>query len=497
MTLSHEEILRSAVPGSDVPQLIKLPSLQERPWKWWQGAGDRWAVYPVSGSRLGDSVVESVKLLRRTKIHPLLVIRTNEELAATASRYHEIACHIACPIAGEGSLIPPMELHDRAGRGVTQSTRIPVDLLEELAGSTSLPKDIRTPIKALLRTYKAFPPAGPGDEIEHAALLEFMKRLLCRMGFRTTGNNAPELICKLEKAGWGGDRDHFFHSFQNLFFGLFALESLPDEFTRFRTRAKLEWAISPFFTWCLAALWHDVGYGVAQLEEVHESLLGPDIAEATAETGRIAFLKTPTAKQGMIGICTLLARLLAPEKAKTGWMTPKKWPTRSPKVQAVRNAFENSVMDRGHGAPSALHLYVDFMPAVFRLAQDKQDMLTQIVLMASASLPLHDNNFRDHLRTFYGDFSIQSAVLPFAALLSYVDSIQDDRRDLGGIKGEVNFLRKILVEPPATVKADVDKLSLSTESMLWKAVEARDVFAHLLQDPAGLYFKYPEWMVPA
>jgi hypothetical protein len=79
------------------------------------------------------------------------------------------------------------------------------------------------------------------------------------MGFRTTGNNAPDLIHRLEKAGWGGRRDHFFHSFQNMFFGLFALDKLPVEFTRFRDLAKLGWDISPFFTWCLAALWHDVG----------------------------------------------------------------------------------------------------------------------------------------------------------------------------------------------------------------------------------------------
>ena len=118
-----------------------------------------------------------------------------------------------------------------------------------------------------------------------------------------------------------------------------------------------------------------------------QSILGPEVADDSAGSTRTTFLKSPTSEQGMIGTCTLLARLLAPERARTGWMMPTRWPTRSPKVQDVRKAFENSVMDKGHGASSALHLYSDFIPAVRRLAQDKQDLLTQTVLMAAASLP--------------------------------------------------------------------------------------------------------------
>jgi hypothetical protein len=84
--------------------------------------------------------------------------------------------------------------------------------------------------------------------------------------------------------------------------------------------------------------------------------------------------------------------------------------------------------------------------------------------------------------------------MPFAALLAFVDSIQDDRRDLEGLKEEVRFLERILVKKPATVTAKVNMRSLPPQSLLWKAVEARDVLAHLSQDPASLYFKYPDWV---
>ena len=84
--------------------------------------------------------------------------------------------------------------------------------------------------------------------------------------------------------------------------------------------------------------------------------------------------------------------------------------------------------------------------------------------------------------------------MPFAALLAFVDSIQDDRRDLESVKEEVRFLERILVLEPATVTAEVNVHALPTQSLLWKAVEARDVLAHLSQDPASLYFKYPDWM---
>jgi hypothetical protein len=175
-------------------------------------------------------------------------------------------------------------------------------------------------------------------------------------------------------------------------------------------------------------------------------------------------------------------------------MAPDQWPKRNSTVTAIRNAFEESVMDHGHGAPSALRLYRDFVPAARRLGVARQDIVTQLVQLACASLPFHDANFRDHLRQSLGPFVLGTTIMPFAALLAFIDSIQDDRRDLDGVKEEVRFLQRILVLEPATVSAEVNTQYLPEQSVLWKVVEARDILAHLSQDPESLYFRYPTWM---
>jgi hypothetical protein len=497
MSVTHDEILLAAVPGDEFTppsrRQIKGSGI-ERPRKYWHSQDQDWAVYAVSGDRVGDTIITSVQEARAVGLKPILVVRDNDELAAVADRYADLACDVACPIAGQGFLIPPLPLPLQRRRKQKCSTRIPQDLLAELADSTVFPRPMRTPISRLRKAYQQMPHGKTHDEEEHTALIKFMKGMLRQMGFRTTGNETPQMIRQLEMAGWGGDRDHFFHSFQNFFFGLYAVSRLPLHFIKYRDTAMLDWHLDSYHVWLLVALWHDVGHGISHLEDIHDEVIGSGMGEVSAEVTRAEILKSSIIKEAMLQICSLMARLLKPEGVKTGYMTPVRWPQRNRTVSAIRTAFEESVMHHGHGAPSALRLYSDFVPAVRRLGT-RQDLLTQVVLLACASLPFHDANFRDHLRQSLGPFLLGTTVMPFAALLAFVDSIQDDRRDLEGLKEEVRFLERILVKKPATVTAKVNVQSLPPQSLLWKVVEARDVLAHFSQDPASLYFKYPDWMV--
>src|SRR5208337_3649031 len=111
MQLSHDEILIDALPGNQftpsVSRQIKNQGV-ERPSKYWRSGQQGWAVYPVAGDRVGDTVVESAQKAREKGLLPLLVVRDNRELAAVAERYSALRCHVACPIAGRGCLIPPI-----------------------------------------------------------------------------------------------------------------------------------------------------------------------------------------------------------------------------------------------------------------------------------------------------------------------------------------------------------------------------------------------------
>jgi hypothetical protein len=499
MSFSHDEILNTAIPGIEYtpsPRSQVVRSLIEKPRKYWRSQDQIWAVYAIAGNRLGETIIESVQQAKLLGLIPLLIVRDNVELAAVAEHYTDLQCHVACPIAGTPSLIPPVNSPRRRVRRQISSTRIPQDLLTELAENTPFPRPLKNALNDLLGAYRRIRRnGGNNDTSEHTALSSFMNTMLRQIGFRSTSTCAPDMIRQIELAGWGGDRDHFFHSFQNFFFGLYAISRLAPHFREYRRIARLDWDLNSYHVWFLAALRHDVGYGVAHLEEIHYDVLGPELAENSAESSRAVFLKSDLVKEGLLKICTLMARLLKPENIRTGYMVPDRWPNRNPQVKAIRHAFEESVIDHGHGAASALRLYRDLVPAARRLGAARQDIVTQVVQLACVSLPFHDVNFRDHLRILIGPFSISTTVMPFASLLAFIDSIQDDRRDLAALREEVRYLERILVQEPATIKAELNTQSISDHSLLWKVVEARDVIAHLSQNPVSLYFQYPEWMV--
>ena len=498
MRLSHDTILMDALPGNEYTPSVHSQIVGEgveRPSKYWRSHNQEWAVYAVSGNRVGETIIESAREAKTRGLVPLLVVRDNVELGAVADRYAVLKCHVACPIAGQGSLIPPIRLPRKRARTRKSSTRIPRDLLAELAGSAVFPRPIHSALKCLENAYSAMAGARASDETERAALKSFTHRMLRQMGFPKTTNKTPDVIWRLERAGWSGGRDHFFHSYQNFFFGLHVVANLPSHFAGHRLAAKLNWDLNSYHVWLLSALWHDMGYGLTHLEEIHHDVIGSTVAGDTAESTRSDFLKSGPVQEGLLKICALMARLLRPDSAQTGYLVPEQWPKRDKVVAAIRAAFEESVMHGGHGASSALLLYNDFVPTAQRLGPAKHDVLIQAVQLACASMPFHDVNFRDHLRESLGPFTLSTAVLPFAVLLAFVDSIQDDRRDLDGVKHEARFLKRILVLAPATVTAKVNKESLPEPSFLWKSVEARDVLSHLTQDTGSLYFKYPPWMV--
>jgi sulfur carrier protein ThiS len=84
--------------------------------------------------------------------------------------------------------------------------------------------------------------------------------------------------------------------------------------------------------------------------------------------------------------------------------------------------------------------------------------------------------------------------LPFAALLAFIDSIQDDRRNLEAVKEAVLILKKLLITPPRTVAADINIDALTGQQLLDKIMEGRDVLAALDQRNNTLSFKYPSWV---
>lgn len=494
-----DNLIGTALPGKEISHTQRRApwrDLAEQPWKRWRTPSGDWAVYLLVGNRLSETAIASIKMARTSGLGAVLVAPDNDALKGVAPHFVSTPCHVVCEIAGKGCLISP--LAHRSGRSVKHrpsSTRIPLTLLRELANENA-PLYLKRALSALARRYdRLIRSRKATDDAEHQLLEQYAVSILRHMGFRSGDIDALSMIRRIESGRWGGRRDHFFHSFQNYFFGLFAVLKLPIYFNAYRTIAKLHWSVDPFDIWFLTALWHDVGYGIERSGNVIEDIAGEVFDEDPGDFTRAQFLKASIVKEALRDISCLMGRLLEPQRAQTGWMPPPAGRRRTTQERNIEAAFMANVVNKSHGAASSLRLYSDYMPRIRRMGAEAQLLPKQAVLLACCSAPFHDWHFRNCVRERCGTCEIGTDSLPFAGLLAFVDSIQDDRRDLEGLRDELNFLERLLITPPANVSAKVNRDAIPDSSLLWKIVEARDVAASLRQRNGNLSFQYPDWLV--
>ena len=129
------------------------------------------------------------------------------------------------------------------------------------------------------------------------------------------------------------------------------------------------------------------------------------------------------------------------------------------------------------------------------MEEDQRLFAQQTVLLAAASMPFHDWKFRQAIRLELGSCRIPIHTLPFAALLAFVDSIQDDRRDLAGLFDTPVVLKSLTCGQDGSITANVDLAALDSQSIFEKIIEGRDVYDSLVHREGGMRFVYPAWIV--
>jgi hypothetical protein len=331
------------------------------------------------------------------------------------------------------------------------------------------------------------------DDYEQRVLRKFFLDFAALNGLSREAAKAQDVLRKLEQAGMGGNRDHYFHSFQNFFLGLWAMGEAWDYFEKWLHISKLHWNISFEFAWFLVCMWHDVGYSVKSFRRIEEDVFGIDI-EKTAYEPQYAYISSAPVVEGKRVIASLMEHLLESQPT-TGWMEPPQHGQRTNMEQKLEIAIDADLKE-GHGAASALRLYTDMKSFIDKCAvQRKRNMLTQATQLAAVSIPFHDWYFRKSVRENCGNCVIPALTMPFAALLTFIDSIQEDRRIFEDIKRDKAFLRELIVEKGRMISAKVDGQALAKEDIIWKIVDATDVVASLKTTAESFDVKYPKWLM--
>lgn len=497
--MTPHDILSVALPGEKIAERCRPAGwkrLPELPWLFWQSCDQRWAVFLLVGRRFSSTAQRSVRKVRDIGLEPIVVVPQSANLAALSDLYLQLRPHVACEIAGKPELLPPPNVDVTHRAAVCRpNTRVPRSLLSELSNHTSIGNHLRRQLAKLTQSYASLARRrANNDDDEHRHLDTFGRWMLKNIGFWSATCEVPAMIRRLEQGGWGGSRDHFFHSFQNFFFGLYVVSKLSESFVESQTVTKLNWVVDPFHVWFLTALWHDVGYGIQSFQNVTEDVWGLGSAEEVDTIARSQFLSRSDIQEALRVISSLMARLLAPGDAVSSWMPPTNTSRLGPMQRRLLESLKDDVSGDGHGAASALRLYADLIPKVNRMTSPRRDQIHQTILLACASMPFHDWRFRACVRQNRGSCEIPVEAMPFAGMLAFVDSIQDDRRNIAGLHSEVRFLERLLVRRPRRVSAKVNPAALSPSDVLWKVVESRDVLRSLLQREDAMTFSYPSWM---
>ena len=496
------DLLNEALPGQEIGTRGKRPArsdeLPEMPWKFWRTTDHTWAVYVAVGKKLSQAAIDSLHQAPTLGFRPVILAQDGDQIKVAAQHFQSVPVDVVCEVAGTGQLIRPTPPVAAAGARRTSAWRIDRRLIGNLVQHANAPRYLRNYLETLCNSYRDIADIRRDrDGKEYDLLHAYGEKVLKKMEFTADVLSGAEMIRRIEQIGWGGARDHFFHSFQNYFFGLYAVLELEQHFNNYRDTAQLQWQVDPFHLWFLIALWHDVGYGIEKFPTMTDDIFGEDEDGESASRTVEDFLYRPIIQEALTNISCLMWHMTQPGRARTAWLPPRADYQLSRNEKRLRESLIHNVLGGSHGSASALRLYGECMPKLRRRGPAQRLLLEQTVLLACCSMPYHDWHFRKCVREECGTCQIPVATLPFAALLAFVDSIQDDRRDLAGLQNELYFLERLLVDAPATVTARVDRNAVPDTSVLWKLIEARDVTASLRNHDNGLTFTYPEWMAGA
>ncbi len=499
MTQCKEELLNTFLPGTEIAK--KLPQWGEkleRPIRFWRSDGSEYAVFSIEGELISQAKIDSIKRAHELNLLPLVVITDHSQLSAMAACYLDTLPYLAYSIAGQCKIIspPPQEIINSTSNKKTEHrSRIPIGLLNDiLKADDKLPNKLKTGLRNLLRKYEKLKKAANKDDYEQKILESFGNTVLRDMGFTEARLQAASGIRSLELSKMITDRDHYFHSFQNYFLGLLPITRLKTYYQDWKTTTKLGWEVNSFDVWFLTALWHDVGYGIQKHPEF--SVMLYDAAEVAefAETLKDRYLETPETQLAVQDISSALPRFLEPEGYFTTWVRPSYKTKPTAKQRRMANVLKTDFIE-SHGAASAFMLHRQLIAKVDRMDDDAtRDVLFHTVMTACCSIPFHDWRFRKTLMETYGSFFIKNGAMPFAATLAFIDSIQEDRRELTEIWAQMRFLERLIVNGPRYVKAKLNLNALEDEDVLWKIIESRDVCGVLLESDDSISFKYPPWM---
>ncbi len=484
-------LIAQAMPGRAFKS--RLPKNIERPFKLWVSKSNKWAIYSVQGDHWAKTTERAIrKLNEKGSIKPCILVSDSKYLGTVAKPFIKLKVAVIVQINGTGNLIEPRKINKKRKSFPQSSPRVPLTILEKCAVCQELDGELRELLVSLSGKYHRKRKWDDDGDDEQSLLQDFFLKFAVKNELSKDVGKAQEILRYLEQGSMRNDRDHYFHSFQNFFLGLWVIGEIKGYFEKWIRLSKLQWNVPLEFVWFLISMWHDVGYSIRSIPKLESDIFGIDLSENNDSIS--SWLSTSSVIEGKRTIASLMEHLLK-RRPRTAWMAPQSDDIKTTDEERLENAIDSNIKG-GHGAASALRLFTDMKHFINKSAvQDKRCTLMQATWLAAASIPFHDWHFRKCLRENMGECRVPALTMPFAALLTFIDSVQEDRRKFGDFKGDKAFLQGLSIAQERIISAIVDGGGLDEKDVIWKIVEATDVLAAIETNKKSIDIEYPMWLV--
>jgi hypothetical protein len=343
-----------------------------------------------------------------------------------------------------------MLFHANLEKPIIQTSRIPLSKyssrlipkpIKYLAKCSNLKGNIGKIIKKFSKDYSK---KGMSAEDEYSAIKNLIERIFSsdeRFTLEARNIQFMKMIETTLAENQKNIRDHYFHACNTMFIGFQIIDYFYDKFqdasTVYGNGIDIE------FIWATTSLYHDIGYPASLMtriiSEAFDCREDFDYAEEAALTIRDSFWDRKFNDDAKI-LDHLYKHVTT--RPNTPWVYDG-FPRSSQPSRFYKSLRTAAIESGAHGAFGSL-LITSLIERLIKLIEDDADReyFYRHLGISAISVLFHDPKVRKIFRQ--NDVNhIKIAEFPFSCLLTYVDSIQDDRRDITGLVNRPDIFKDV------------------------------------------------------
>ena len=282
-------------------------------------------------------------------------------------------------------------------------------------------------------------------------------------------------------------QDHYFHAFNTMLLGFFIIDKDYERFAHLCNCYGNDILVE--YIWLITSLYHDIGYPSMLFDDLARDVY-EDIEDSESIDRLSKQLRQNLWESQYKKAANYLNNFFIHIKSETRvqWVIdPFPYPTSDDIL--LRSLQVSFIDQRHHGAHGALKLaqMISNILKNIEIQEDRQ-FIYRHILISSISILFHDAGVRRILKENTCS-NIKALLFPFSALLTYIDILQDDRRDLTSSYSRPDILRNFTVRD-GEILGVLDSTVIENQRKKSMLSELRDAISFFIMN--GITFKIPE-----